>query len=501
MYLNTLDKATPNIYDLINEVSVAEGIDPKLVHALVKTESNYNPKAQPPVDPITGKRASSAKGLMQLIDATAADMNVQDPFDPKQNLTGGIKYLKQQLKAANGNVPIALAMYNQGPAGDLNKAKDYVNKIKEAYNGESPFISQDSSNSYINNSIIGNTMEEKPYVNKLDSYLANLANTKPSVENTNSLNNINEIPTNNKILGMDPNEFSMLAGSLGYALAPDTPLGRMGAATSNIAKQRINREQALADLANAQAEKNAAENRSYIHDTNMALAKMGQDEKLLNKNFEEKRKLSDLEYQREVPIRERQLKLNDLQMQKLQEDLATPKLSHITNNDGTVTFFDEFGEIVKQTDSGIGPSSQKANDKFVNPETSSQIADTISARSFTNAGLTYDKDLGYSDSVTGESANKEEIYKIQKFNNSINADVINYMNAKQVYAPEAYDKIISAHAFNAAERALKSNNTEELKTIINQYPAFMRPQIQEMMKRLNAAQSSQMSSLEMLKSH
>ena len=103
MYLNTLGNT--NIYDLINEISTSEGIDPKLVHAVVKNESNYNPNAQPPIDPTTGKRPSSAKGLMQLIDGTASDMGVQDPFDPRQNLTGGIRYLKKQLKAADGNVP------------------------------------------------------------------------------------------------------------------------------------------------------------------------------------------------------------------------------------------------------------------------------------------------------------------------------------------------------------------------------------------------------------
>ena len=191
----------------------------------------------------------------------------------------------------------------------------------------------------------------------------------------------------------------------------------------------------------------------------------------------------------------------NLQAKKIQQDLNNPNLSHITGNDGTVTFFDENGNVVKQTDPGIGPSAKIANEKFVNPETSSQIADVINNRSLTNAKLTYDKNLGYSDAVTGDLADKEEVYKIQKFNNSINADVMNYMNAKKVYAPEAYDKIVAAHAFNAAERALKSNNPEEIKTLINQYPTFMRPQIQEMMKRLNAAQSNQMNSLEIMKAH
>lgn len=128
-----------NIYSLIDKISSSEGVDPKLIHAIVQTESSYNPKAQPPIDPKTGKRLSSAKGLMQLIDGTASAMNVKDPFDPEQNLIGGIRYLKQQLNTTGGDVPKSLAMYNQGPAGDLSKANDYVKKVKKYYSGDGSF--------------------------------------------------------------------------------------------------------------------------------------------------------------------------------------------------------------------------------------------------------------------------------------------------------------------------------------------------------------------------
>lgn len=113
---------------LIDEVSGAHGVDPKLIRAIMQTESGFNPNATTP--------GSSASGLMQLVKETASDMGVKNVFDPRENITGGVKYFKQQLDSAGGDVDKALAMYNQGPGGNLSKAQDYVGKVKSVYGGQ-----------------------------------------------------------------------------------------------------------------------------------------------------------------------------------------------------------------------------------------------------------------------------------------------------------------------------------------------------------------------------
>ena len=80
-------------------------IDPCLVKAIIMAESGYNPKA-------ISKRG--AKGLMQLMPSTAEALGVVDIFNPKQNISGGIRYFKKLVKRFDGNVKLALAAYNAG---------------------------------------------------------------------------------------------------------------------------------------------------------------------------------------------------------------------------------------------------------------------------------------------------------------------------------------------------------------------------------------------------
>jgi soluble lytic murein transglycosylase len=94
-----------DIEAIISDISTQYAIDGRLVKAIIKAESNYNPSAV---------SAKGAQGLMQLMPATARQLKVKRPFDPEQNILGGVKYIKG-LIAAYGDLSTALAAYNSGP--------------------------------------------------------------------------------------------------------------------------------------------------------------------------------------------------------------------------------------------------------------------------------------------------------------------------------------------------------------------------------------------------
>ena len=98
--------AGTSLSDLVNWAATATGTPARLIAAVVQAESGGNPHAVSPV---------GAKGLMQLMDATAAANGVTDAFDPSQNVLGGSRYLKGLLQRYHGDESLAVAAYNAGP--------------------------------------------------------------------------------------------------------------------------------------------------------------------------------------------------------------------------------------------------------------------------------------------------------------------------------------------------------------------------------------------------
>jgi soluble lytic murein transglycosylase-like protein len=109
--LKTLDPSTKSKYDqfhsIVRRAAEKTALPPALIHAVIKVESNYNGKAS---------SKKGAKGLMQLMPATAKQFSVNDVADADQNVLAGSRYLKKLYTQFDGDLTLTLAAYNAGPA-------------------------------------------------------------------------------------------------------------------------------------------------------------------------------------------------------------------------------------------------------------------------------------------------------------------------------------------------------------------------------------------------
>jgi soluble lytic murein transglycosylase-like protein len=132
--LSLLKTGSTNLDSIINHAAQTYNIPAKLIKAVIKHESNFNPDAV---------SKSGAAGLMQLMPETASSLGADNPFDPEQNILAGSKYLKQMLDKYSNNINLALAAYNAGP-GNVDKyggippfkeTQNYVRNITNSYLG------------------------------------------------------------------------------------------------------------------------------------------------------------------------------------------------------------------------------------------------------------------------------------------------------------------------------------------------------------------------------
>jgi soluble lytic murein transglycosylase-like protein len=121
------------VSEAVASASAQTSIDPALIHAVIRVESNYNTRA-------VSRRG--AQGLMQLMPSTARRFNVTNPYDPAQNVLAGAQYLRELHTLFNGNMPLILAAYNAGPKAvsknhmripPFMETRLYVPKVLDVY--------------------------------------------------------------------------------------------------------------------------------------------------------------------------------------------------------------------------------------------------------------------------------------------------------------------------------------------------------------------------------
>jgi soluble lytic murein transglycosylase-like protein len=126
---------TTDLKRMVHRISREHGLDPKLVDALVRVESAYDPDAV---------SRTGAMGLMQLMPATADRLDVEDPFDPEENIRGGVREFSRLLDQYSGNHQFALAAYNAGEGAvaryrgvpPYTETRNYITRVLTIYTGK-----------------------------------------------------------------------------------------------------------------------------------------------------------------------------------------------------------------------------------------------------------------------------------------------------------------------------------------------------------------------------
>ncbi len=126
------DASEQEVVKMLQFSAKQHGVDPKLAIAVAKNESSFSPNAL---------SSAGAIGVMQLMPDTARGLGVKDPYDPRQNIDGGVRYLKQLLESFGGNVEKTVAAYNAGPQAvnsyggipPYAETQNYVRKVMADY--------------------------------------------------------------------------------------------------------------------------------------------------------------------------------------------------------------------------------------------------------------------------------------------------------------------------------------------------------------------------------
>ncbi len=180
---NKLEERLSNYDEFIKEASEKYSVPVNLIKSVISAESFGKSDAVSKV---------GAKGLMQLMDGTSKDLGVKDPFNPKDNIIGGTKYLRLMMDKFDGNLENVLSAYNAGPGNvvkhngvpPFQETKSYINRVKhylELYSNDKPETSNVNSNNVSPNNVNSNSAE-KDKLELLKALQNNYSNPNKNVD-------------------------------------------------------------------------------------------------------------------------------------------------------------------------------------------------------------------------------------------------------------------------------------------------------------------------------